>query len=184
MSITFGDYKQNGYVVPDLASAIERWAEVGVGPFYRLDDLAVVDFKYNGSTASPSLDVALGNFGDIQVELIQPKDSTPSPYADFLAAHPAGGLHHISVWSHRFDDDLLRWAGTGLVPDCSGEVAGFARFCYFRSAEPNGTAIEVADVGAAPVFTKLSELIQEAARTWDGRDPSRSPDELFARLAV
>lgn len=183
MSVIFGDYRQNGYVVPNLDTAIDHWAQMGVGPFYRLDNLPIVGFEYKNSTISPELNIALGNFGDVQIELIQPIDSAVSPYRDFLDQRPGGGLHHISVWSENFDADLSTWAERGLVPDCIGEVGGFARFCYFRSAETDGTAIEVADVGSSEVFPQLCKLIRESARTWDGTDPSRSPDELFTRLA-
>ncbi|AHK36060.1 hypothetical protein OPAG_06857 [Rhodococcus opacus PD630] len=183
MSKIFGDYQQNGYVVPDLDAAIEKWAALGVGPFYRIDALPVVNFTYLGSTEPPALDVALGNFGDVQVELIQVTDSeTPSPYRDFATAHTGGGLHHVSVWSDDFDADLARWAAQGLSPDCTGEVSGFARFCYFSGASTDGTTIEVADTGASPVMRQVAGLIREAARTWDGTRATRSPEELYALL--
>lgn len=88
----------------------------------------------------------------------------------------------MSVWSDRYDADLARWAAQGLVPDCTGEVAGFARFCYFRSSSSDGTAVEVADVGSSELFRQLSALIRDAARTWDGTRPTRRPDELYAQL--
>lgn len=182
MSVTFGDYQQNGYVVPDLDQAIANWSTVGVGPFYRLDAIPIIDFRYKESTIAPAMDVALGNFGDVQIELIQPLDDAPSPHRDLLTSHPGGGLHHISVWSDHYDADLARWASQGLVPDCSGAVEGFARFCYFRSSSNDGTAIEVADVGSSELFRQVSGLIRDAARTWDGTRPTRSPDELYAQL--
>lgn len=182
MSAIFGDYQQNGYVVPDLDQAIARWAAVGVGPFYRLDALPIVDFRYRHSTVAPVLDVALGNFGDVQVELIHPRDDAPSPYRDFLTSNPGGGLHHISVWSESYDVDLVRWAAQGLVPDCTGAVGGFARFCYFRSSSTDGTAVEVADIGSSELFRQLSAHIRDAARTWDGSRPLRSSDELYPQL--
>lgn len=182
MSVILGEYQQNGYAVPDLDQAIAKWSAVGVGPFYRLDALPVVDFRYQDSTVAPGLDVALGNFGNVQIELIHPLDNSPSPYRDFLTTHPPGGLHHVSVWSDNYDSDLARWAEQGLVPDCTGEVGGFARFCYFRSSAMDGTAIEVADVGSSELFRQVSALIRDAARTWDGSRPIRSPDELYAQL--
>src|SRR5581483_9419321 len=109
--------------------------------FYRFDLLPVVNFAYQGSTVCPPLSIALGNFGEVQLELIQPLDGTPSPHRDFLAARPEGGLHHVSTWSEEFDADLARCAAQGLVPDCTGEVADFARFCYFRSAATDGTTL-------------------------------------------
>ncbi|AII10931.1 VOC family protein [Rhodococcus opacus] len=183
MSRIFGDYRQNGFVVPDLDVAIEQWAASGVGPFYRIDAIPVVNFGYQGSSEAPALDVALGNFGDVQFELIQVVDhGTPSPYRDFLAANPRGGLHHISVWSDDFDADLARWAALGLTPDCTGEVGGLARFCYFGASSTDGTTVEVADTGTSTVPRQMFELIRGAAHTWDGTRAVRSPDELYALL--
>jgi len=182
VSRVFGDYRQNGYVVPNLDEAIAGWAAVGVGPFYRFDGLGIVDFRYRESCIAPALNVALGNFGDVQLELIQPRDRAPSPWGDFLAGQPNGGLHHVAVWTQHFDSDLARWARQGLVPDCTGRVDGFARFGYFRSSVADGTSIEVVDVGASDLFPGVSALIRLAARTWDGTRATRHPDELFALL--
>lgn len=180
MSRIFGAYRQSGYVVPDLGAAIARWARLGVGPFFRLDNLPLSAFFYAGSDALPALNIALGNFGDVQVELIEPTDTVASPYADFLAEHPGGGLHHISVWSNDFDADLARWARDGLEPDCTGEVTGVTRFAYFGAAAADGTTIEVADSAAGGAFVALSAAIRDAALRWDGADPARDAHDLLA----
>ncbi len=185
MSVIFGAYRQNGYVVPDLDKAIANWAAMGVGPFYRFAGLPIKTFSYGDSTEVPTMDVALGNFGEIQLELIQIRDGgVPSPYLDFITANPSGGLHHISTWSTDYEADLVRWAKAGYTPDCSGQVEGFAKFCYFRASRHDGTAIEVADAGTSDLLLRVSDLIHSAARTWDGTEPSRSPDELYTLLGA
>jgi len=183
MSNIFGAYRQNGYVLPDLDLAMKKWAKLGVGPFFRLTDLPLASFAYEGSSALPRLDVALANFGDVQIELIQPTDDTRSPYSDFLESHGEGGLHHISMWSRDFDADLARWELRGFTPDCTGQAAGMARFCYFGSSGADETSIEVAEVGGDSILEALSGLIRDAAGSWDGTNPVRDATELFEQPA-
>ncbi|KAK5461148.1 hypothetical protein LTS15_003211 [Exophiala xenobiotica] len=170
MSRLFGAYRQNGYVVEDLDSAIKYWTEK-MG-------LKLLHFSYLESQAHPPLNVALANFGDVQIELIQPKDNTPSPYRDFLDKK-GSGLHHVCVWSDNYDADLARLAALDIRPDCTGEVHGGGRFCYFDSAKQEGTSIEVGDTGTSPAFKELSAKIHKASINWDGNDPIRDMSTLL-----
>ncbi|KIW30470.1 uncharacterized protein PV07_06212 [Cladophialophora immunda] len=178
MSRLFGTYRQNGYIVDDLEKAIEYWTEkMGVGPFFLLPSIALGEFSYRGSTVKPVLDIALANFGDVQIELIQPKDDTPSPYRDFLRSK-GPGLHHISVWSDNFDDHLRRLGDLGLRPDCTGQIEGGPRFCYFDAAETRGTTIEIADSALETGLRDIAAKIHAASVGWDGSDPVRDASQL------
>ncbi len=87
MSRLFGPIRQMGYVVRDIESAMHHWIDVcRIGPFFYVDRLPLINFQYQGQSGDPHLSIALANSGDVQVELIQQKDDTPTMYQDFLGA--------------------------------------------------------------------------------------------------
>ena len=97
MSRLFGSIRQMGYVVRDVEQAIKHWVEVcGIGPWYYVDKLPVKDFHYRGQPGSPHLSIALANSGDVQVELIQQRDTSATMYQDFLNAGNEGLQHWSS----------------------------------------------------------------------------------------
>jgi glyoxalase/bleomycin resistance protein/dioxygenase superfamily protein len=122
--------------------------------------------------AVPRLDVAVGQLGAVQIELIEQRDDTPSPYRDFLAER-GPGLHHMAAWSADYEADLARLAGLGHRPDCTAEVSGIARLSYFGTGRRDGTVVELTDVGTSDTLLQLSELVSAAAASWDGTEPVR-----------
>ena len=73
MSRTFGAIRQIAFIVHDLDAALRYWTEtLGVGPFFVLRRSTPGDYRYRGKPSpAPCLSVALGNSGDVQVEIIQ-----------------------------------------------------------------------------------------------------------------
>ena len=87
MSRLFGPLRQMGFVVRDIDRAMRHWIEVcGVGPWFVAEKLPLDGFWYKGQPYDIHITVALANSGDVQLELIQQRDTTPSMYRDFLAA--------------------------------------------------------------------------------------------------
>ena len=109
MSRVFGPMRQIGVVVRDLDAALRHWTEaLGVGPFFVLPNLSPDGFRYRGEPSAPPLmSIALGNSGDMQVELIQQHDDHPSAYRDFLEAGREG-VQHVSAWLNPDDYDATR----------------------------------------------------------------------------
>ncbi len=96
MSRIFGPVYQNGYIVRDLDEALDYWVnKVGVGPFYRIP-VEFDHYVHKGVASSPLLEVALGNTGDLQIELIVQHNDAASAYTEFLEQH-GPGLQHLSV---------------------------------------------------------------------------------------
>jgi catechol 2,3-dioxygenase-like lactoylglutathione lyase family enzyme len=172
MSRIFGPIRQNGYVVRDVEAALHHWTTVlGVGPFFYFERAPITEFTYRGATSPLEVSIALGNSGDLQIELIQQRNDAPSMYRDFLAAGREG-LQHIAYWTNDFEADLQRCLHKGLVVGQQG-VAGGAngRFVYFDTEAHPGTVVELSDSsGAKGAFFKH---IADVARTWDGKDPIR-----------
>jgi Glyoxalase/Bleomycin resistance protein/Dioxygenase superfamily len=172
MSRIFGPIRQNGYVVRDIEKALHHWTTVlGVGPFFYFERAPITEFSYRGVTSPLEVSIALGNSGDLQIELIQQRNDAPSMYRNFLAAGREG-LQHVAYWTNEFEADLARCLDAGFVVGQAG-VAGGAngRFVYFDTETHPGTVVELSDSsGAKGMFFKH---IAEMAKTWDGTDPVR-----------
>jgi catechol 2,3-dioxygenase-like lactoylglutathione lyase family enzyme len=172
MSRIFGPVRQNGYVVRDIEKALHHWTSVlGVGPFFYFERAPITEFTYRGQSSPIDVSIALGNSGDLQIELIQQRNDAPSMYRDFLAAGREG-LQHVAYWTNDFEADLARCLAAGFEVGQQG-VAGGAngRFVYFDTETHPGTVVELSDSsGAKGAFFKH---IAELARDWDGSDPVR-----------
>ena len=177
MSRVFGPIRQIAFVVRDLDRALQYWTHtLGVGPFFALRRLSPEQYRYRGQPSpAPVVSIALGNSGDLQVEIIQQHDERASAYRDFLNSGREG-LQHVSAWLTRMEYDAtmaahLKEGGTvaheGVIPG-SG-----VRFAYFATdSAPGGLMYEIADVMDSPAYT-LMQMVAAAARDWDGGEPIR-----------
>ena len=79
MSRFFGQVRQNGYVVPDIAEAMDHWSRVlGVGPFFYFERVPIEQFRYRGELSPLQVSIALSNSGPLQIELIEQRNDAPS----------------------------------------------------------------------------------------------------------
>ena len=165
MSKIFGAITQCGYVVPDLDGAMDYWANsLGIGPWFEIDTSVFEDMVHRGEPTPMRVRIALANSGDLQIELIQPLDTLPSPYNDFLQASGGkAGLQHVSSWPERAVFDRLISERPVLF---SGRGGG-TRFAYFDGAYDLGAMMEIADLsrGTRAFF----DDIKQAAQSWDGK---------------
>ena len=170
MSRLFGPLRQMGYVVKDIDAAMRHWIDVcQVGPWFYVDKLVVTDFTYKGRPGDPHLSIALANSGDVQLELIQQRDDSPTLYQDFLNAGNEG-LQHFSTWPENYQEIYQAALATGYTV---GQEADSPRgpFVYFAQEGHPGTVIEMAEMteGRRRIF----DGVREAAVDWDGSDPIR-----------
>ncbi|MGP0029051.1 MAG: VOC family protein [Acidimicrobiales bacterium] len=166
-----GPVRQTGYVVRDLDRAIGSWLEVGVGPWLLLPHLAQRGSVYRGRPTEPTASFAFANSGDLQIELIEQEDDSPSAYREFLDAGREG-FHHLAWWvedfaavSHAADD-----AAWPIVH--AGNTGGMAQFAYYDLGGAPSTVIEVMELTDATRW--LMTTVSEAAIDWDGSDPVRN----------
>ena len=84
MTPRFGPVMQLGFVVPDLERAMEHWTgTVGVGPFFVMSHIKFAEAIYRGAPTDADISVAVAQWGEVQVELIQQFNESPSIYSHF-----------------------------------------------------------------------------------------------------
>lgn len=171
MSRIFGRIAQIGYVVRDIDAAMDRWVEHGVGPWFYVDRVQTDYFRYRGVDSDMQMSVALANSGDVQLELIQPRNDAPSMYKDFLDSGREGA-QHIAYWSNDFQTLLDRSLAEGYTIGQEGSIGGEqGRFAYLDTEAEQGTVIEISDISGPK--GQFFQYIRDVAATWDGSDPIR-----------
>jgi hypothetical protein len=165
-----GPVRQNGYVVRDLAKAVDAWLEIGVGPWLLLPHLAQKGSVYRGQPTEPVASFAFANSGELQLELIEQEDDSPSIYREFLEAG-GEGFHHLAWWVEDFDE-ASRAAGDAWSVVHAGDTGGLAQFAYYDAGGVTSTVIEVMELTDATRW--LATTVRDASVDWDGSDPVRN----------
>jgi len=162
---------QIAYIVPDLEAALEHWtSRIGAGPFFIIDNVEFKQQWFRGQPVDVKTRMALGYWGDVQVEFVEQLNAAPSPYREFLDAGHSG-MHHLGVISESLDTDVAELERRGLKRLYWGETTVGVRFAYVDSDFHPGGMIEL--IEASPTVLGLFGAVREAARNWDGSDPIR-----------
>jgi hypothetical protein len=172
MSVLPGPIRQIGYVVTDLDDALASWIELGVGPWLVMRGLPMRAL-YRGEPCETTLSLALSNSGELQVELIQQEDDTPSVFTEFLASN-GPGYHQLAYWTEDFDATMKAVLDAGWPVVWSGGEGFGVRFAYVEP--PNSPAyisqiVEISELTEAQAAS--AKFIRDAAASWDGSDPIR-----------
>jgi len=166
-----GPIIQNGFVVRDIETAVEHWSgKLGIGPFYMIEHIEFGDAYFRGAPLKLDMSVAIAQWGEIQIELIQQHDTAPSIYMDFAARH-GEGLQHVGVLTESLDAHLARLRLVGLQPVQWGATAAGMRFAYLDSDAHPGAMIELIESG--PAVEAFFGRVRNAAASWDGSRPLR-----------
>jgi len=168
----FGPVMQNAFVVNNLAAALDHWTRImGVGPFFVFERVAFAEVWYRGqSVLDIDLTVAIGYWGNLQIELIRQHNDVPSIFTDF-PARETGGLQHMGVVTESVAGDLARLKDVGIEPVQYGITTGGLRFAYVSTNQHPGGMIEL--IESNPRMLNFFSKMQAAAQTWDGSEPVR-----------
>jgi hypothetical protein len=170
----FGPVMQLGYVVPDIGAAAAHWARLGVGPFFLLENVRYAECRFRDRPVEFGMSVAVGQWGAVQVELIQQTDAVPTIYTEFAARH-GSGLQHVGVMTDDVPAHLARLEALGMRPVQAGSTANGIRFAYVDTdALPGGHPggmVELIEHG--PAIDGFFELVRSASVGWDGAKPLR-----------
>lgn len=162
----FGPIDQIGYLVDDLDRGIARWiAQLGVGPWTVFRNVSLQG-RYRGVEGIVTMDVALSYQGDVQIELIQATNATPSPYRN-ADGTPILGIHHIAWVVDDLDDAVARASANGLstVFEASNPATNVAYL------EPEGETGVLYEFIQGQGMREMIVAGAAAARAWDGSNP-------------
>jgi len=171
MAANFGPVMQLGFVVPDLEHGMRHWLDkVGIGPFFVLEHVKFAQVVYKGKPSGIDMSVAIAQWGEVQVELIQQFNDAPSIYSEFTGREK-GGLQHVGVMTNSVADDLVRLKTLGIEAVQQGHTGTGIRFAYLDTDDHPGAMIELIEAG--PAITGFFQMVKDAAQGWDGSEPIR-----------
>jgi hypothetical protein len=165
------NYMQLAWVVPNIEAAIDSWVRTaGAGPFFVFEELHFTESNYRGTPADVQpCRAAIGQHGDMQIELIQPVDDGPGIWTDVV---PRGqlGFHHTGLYCTDYETERAA-ALEGGVMAFEGLMMG-AKTCYIDTVATLGFMTEL--ITANPIAEQVFGAIRAAAEGWDGSDPIRT----------
>jgi catechol 2,3-dioxygenase-like lactoylglutathione lyase family enzyme len=166
-----GPVMQLAFIPSHFDATLQFWTKtMGAGPFFVLPRHVAEWARYRGIETSPDLTIALGHWGDMQIEIIRQHNDAPSPYLDWRRSG-AEGLHHVCI----VVDDIQ--AARRVCTEAGGNVVydgrvGDTYWSYVETGGGPGTILEM--IQHAPPSRALMQMVRDAARDWDGRDPIRN----------
>lgn len=165
---------QVAYRVKNLREAARRFSQMtGAGPFFVIERVAMDAMHHPYRNAPNAVDavldhsIALGQWGAVQVELIEYHRLAPAAVAEALD-RPGFGPHHVARFVADLDTEGERLRAAGAAQIVEGATP-YVRFAFFE--QPDGGIVECYQRGEhiLGVYAK----VREAARDWDGCEPVR-----------
>jgi hypothetical protein len=168
--VELGRVVQIAYAVADVRVAARSFAEqLGAGPFFvRHHDLPR-HVDHRGEAGEFDHSSAYGQWGAVQVELVEIHHAAPASLHDIVAR--TSGIHHVATFVASIDDEQRRLAELGWPPVMTAETASGLRYAFHDARAELGHLLEVYE--PSPGVRKLYAMVADAARGWDGRDPAR-----------
>lgn len=168
---SLGAVMQLAYVPSDIDAAVTFWTKtMGAGPFFRLPHISYREARYRGAPCRVDFSVLIGYWGDLQIELIEQHCDSPSIYRAWRD-EGREGLHHVCI----LVDSIARARAACAASGASVEQEIFlegAEAIYVDTGGGPGTMVEI--LQPSPDFEGMFQMMRDAAKGWDGRDPVRS----------
>lgn len=153
-----------------MNSALRYWIDVvRAGPFFLFEHARMDDQRYRGGPSDVDVSLAVGNSGDVQIELIYCENDAPSVYKEFLDAGRTG-VHHVGLMPESFAATCAQYRSLGCEAAFECSIAG-TRLVYFDTVAQLGHFTELWENSAA--FLAFQRQVKEAAIGWNGEDPIR-----------
>lgn len=166
-----GPIMQLSYCPADYEAALAHWVSLGAGPFFEIPHVTLEDVKFRGQPSDVDFGMALGYYGDTQIELIRQHNNAPSMYTEWRAAGREG-VQHLCVLVDDMAETRRRVAAQGGIVLQEAKLPGGAgEVIYVDTGGGPGTVIEYLEIGEAG--RQGFATMREAHRNWDGSDPVR-----------
>ncbi len=162
---------QNAFVPKDFDAALRWWIDVmGVGPFFHIPSVALEEVRYKGQASDIQFEMAIGYWGDVQIELIRQLNDAPSIYKAWLD-QGLEGLHHTLTLVDDMDNARALVAAAGGEVLQEAKVPGGGEVIYVDLGGGTGTMLELLRPSAGG--REFFAMMRAAAKDWDGSDPIR-----------
>jgi hypothetical protein len=163
---------QMAYHVPDAAAAARHYsAQMGWGPFFLLEHIALAKSLHRGCPARFDHTSAYGQAGELMVEFIMQHDDAPSALRDLFGANETG-IHHVACFVPSLTDALEKYRRKGFEVALEARtVAGDVDFAMIDTSSALGHMLELYEETTA--LQRFYAHVRRAAHAWDGTDPVR-----------
>ena len=165
-----GEVMQLAFVPADFDAALAHWTgTIGAGPFFLLENMALPNARYLGAPTGIVFTLALGYWGDMQIELIRTENAEPSHYRGQYGT--GEGLHHVCILVDSIAEARAACTAAGATVVFEADVGDNGGVIYADPGRGAGSLIEI--LQPAPGTQDLFAMMRETHRTWDGSDPVR-----------
>ncbi len=164
---------QIAWVVDHLETAAEKLSRaMQCGPFLMLRHIRLDDPRHRGRPQRTDFSLCLAQAGDVQVELVEQHDDTPSVYRDAFPDGPPGDMafHHVAVIVPDVFAETQRYNDLGFPTASSGRF-GSIDFTYVDTRSAGGFMVEV--LPDVPEMHAFFGKVRRAGDEWDGNAPWR-----------
>ena len=165
-----GPVMQLAWRPSDFDAAVRYWTEtMGVGPFFLVENIELGNMRYRGAPTDAVFSLALSYWGDTQIELIRPENTSPSLYSGEYAVRDR--LHHVCLLVDDIADAYAECAAQGAEIIVEGDVGDTGRVIYADPGGGPGSLVEI--LQPQPGTADMFAMIRQTAARWDGSDPLR-----------
>jgi hypothetical protein len=162
----FGPIRQIAFVVADIDEAIESWhKQMGIGPFAIVRNCKPLKgSRYRGEASDEIvINMAFAYIGDVQLELIEQVNETPSMYQESVE-RGYWGAHHYAVCVEDFDAAYQHSMNNGFTAVMNAGAPGYAQMAYVESEHIPGLMLEIIEWNdlTRPYFDGIAAFLATA----------------------
>jgi catechol 2,3-dioxygenase-like lactoylglutathione lyase family enzyme len=164
---------QLSYCPADYDAALAYWIGLGAGPFFERCHIQLENVRYRGEPTAIDFSIALGYFGDLQIEIVRQHNDAPSMFKDWRAEGREGVQHLCVLVDDLTEVRALAQGAGGTVVQEGALPNGAGGVIYVDFGGGPGTIMEYLQIG--PAGRAGFAAMQAAHSAWDGLDPIRGP---------
>lgn len=168
--------KQLGYYVEDLEESAAFFSRAfDAGPFVDLGISEPKRLTFRGEPSGMRSRCALGQIGDMQIELIEVQTDEPDVYKE-SGRH---GLHHVCIWADEVSAVVDELAREGCEVAMEMESGQGLQVVYLDTRAQLGHYLEV----NAPL-EQLANAVKAIHASWDGDETIVGMDTVMAAMGA
>ena len=164
---------QLSYTVRDIDAAVQEFYELfGAGPFLKMGPMHYESCNVRGDEADPEIVIALGMWGQIQVEFVQKLNDEA-----MLFDENGYGFNHVNVIVDNYDEAIAWLSDHGYEPGQEMYSSGKPiAYVDTMKGENIGHHLEIHE------YNPVIEMTKKATEIWDGKEPYMDLQTVIAAM--